>query len=112
MRADAEEFVERDRGLVDAFGHGGVERLTGVEAPELPEREPDHEGDRAEHQDVEGDPLRTQQEGTARPGHLGPDGSGLPALPCVAMSPDDITADWLSAVLGGEIHSVEASPDR
>ena len=103
-----EQVFEGNRGFVDLCGHELVELFAFIETVELPEREPDHQHDRPENEDVERDPLRTQQEGEVRPGHLGHDGSGRRALPCRAMRAEDLTADWLSSTLGGDVGPVSS----
>ena len=67
-----QQFVDRHRRELRPFGHLGVELLALVEPPELPQTEADHEEHRAEAQQVEGDPFRTEQE----PVHLGDEGTG------------------------------------
>ena len=58
----AEHVVERQGRLVDGRLDLAVEVLALVEPAELPEPEVDHEDDGADHDDVEEDPLRAQQE--------------------------------------------------
>ena len=73
-----QDVVERRRRHVDAARDLGVERLTLVEPAQLPEPEVDHQHDAGDHEQVEGDPARGEQE----PVHAsGGDGIGRPLIP-------------------------------
>ncbi len=97
-----EQFVDRHRGLFGPLDDVGVELLALVEASQLPHGEPQHEQDAAEAEQVKRDPFRAQQE----PVHLGDEGTRSGPLPSPRMDAEDVTAEWLSTVLGGEVGAV------